>query len=144
MKRDPNFFKVWGGISGVQHTLPLLVGTPEALDHFGSARAGEAPALSEKSLSMVAALTSFNVSERFGLPKTKGHVAIGADADFALIDFREKYSVRTEDLFYRHRQSPYVGRALTARVVQTILRGQTIFKRGQITSQRRGELVKPL
>ena len=25
MKRDKNFFKVWGGISGVQHTLPLLL-----------------------------------------------------------------------------------------------------------------------
>jgi dihydroorotase-like cyclic amidohydrolase len=37
-----------------------------------------------------------------------------------------------------------VGRTLTGRVVQTILRGQTIFKRGQIVSQRRGQLVKPL
>src|SRR5262249_45255699 len=25
MKTDQNFFKVWGGISGVQHTLPLLL-----------------------------------------------------------------------------------------------------------------------
>ena len=25
MKLDANFFKVWGGISGVQHTLPLLI-----------------------------------------------------------------------------------------------------------------------
>ena len=36
MKQNPNFFKVWGGISGVQHLLPLLIGSPEALDHFGS------------------------------------------------------------------------------------------------------------
>jgi allantoinase len=144
MKQNTNFFKVWGGISGVQHMLPLLLGSPEALDHFGSERAGEAPALSAKSLSLVAKLTSFNVAERFGLPKTKGRIAIGADADFALVNFREKYSVRAEDLFYRHKQSPYVGRTLTARVVQTILRGQTIFKRGQIVSQRRGNLVKPL
>lgn len=142
MKQNPNFFKVWGGISGVQHTLSLLVGSPEALDHFGSERSGEAPSLSAKSLSLVAKLTSFNVADRFSLPKTKGRVAIGADADFALVDFREKYSVRAEDLFYRHKQSPYVGRTLTARVVQTILRGQTVFKRGQILGQRRGNLIK--
>ena len=144
MKRNTNFFKVWGGISGVQHLLPLLIGAPEAIDHFRRERAGETPALSAKALSLIAKLTSFNVAERFGLPKTKGRIAIGADADFALVDFREKYSVRAEDLFYRHKQSPYVGRTLTGRVVQTILRGQTIFKRGQIVSQRRGQLIETL
>jgi allantoinase len=142
MKQNTNFFKVWGGISGVQHLLPLLLGSPESLDHFGSERSGEAPALSAKALSLIAKLTSSNVAERFGLPKTKGRIAIGADADFALVNFREKYSVRAEDLFYRHKHSPYVGRTLTARVVQTILRGQTIFKHGQIVSQRRGNLIK--
>src|SRR5260370_21398252 len=25
MKAGPNFFKIWGGISGIQHTLPLLL-----------------------------------------------------------------------------------------------------------------------
>jgi allantoinase len=144
MKRDPNFFKVWGGISGVQHLLPLLIGAPESIDHFGKNEDSDIPALPAHALSLIVKLTSFNVAERFSLPKTKGRVAIGADADFASVDFREKYSVRAEDLLYRHRQSPYVGRTLTGRVVQTILRGQTIFKRGQIVGQRRGELVKPL
>jgi allantoinase len=143
MKTGENFFKVWGGISGVQHLLSLLIGSPEARAHFGE-RAGETPALLGKALSQVAKLTSFNVAERFRLPKTKGRIEVGADADFALVDLREKFSVRSEDLFYRHRHSPYVGRALTGRVVQTILRGQTIFKRGQIVSRRRGQLIKPV
>jgi allantoinase len=148
MKRNTNFFKVWGGISGVQHLLPLLIGAPESIDHFGG-QAGETVladgvALPGSTLSLITKLTSFNVAERFGLPKTKGRIAIGADADFALVDFREKLTVRAEDLFYRHKQSAYVGRTLTGRVVQTILRGQTIFKRGQIVSQRRGQLIKPL
>jgi len=143
MKRNTNFFKVWGGISGVQHLLPLLIGSPESIDHFGKL-AGETPALPGKALALISKLTSFNVAERFGLPKTKGRIAVGADADFALVDFRQKYSVRAEDLFYRHQQSPYVGRTLTGRVVQTILRGQIIFKDGKIVSQRRGQLIKPL
>jgi allantoinase len=149
MKRDTNFFKVWGGISGAQHLLPLLIGAPESIDRFGDHHAGEPDladgvALPARALSLIVKLTSSNVTARFALPKTKGRVAIGADADFALVDFREKYSVRAADLLYRHPQSPYVGRTLTGRVVQTILRGQTIFKRGQIVSQRRGQLVKPL
>ena len=144
MKRDTNFFKVWAGISGVQHLLPLLIGAPESIDHFGKEQTAETPAPPARSLAMVARLTSFNVAERFDLPNTKGRLVIGADADFALLDFREKYSVRAGDLFYRHQQSPYVGRTLRGRVVQTILRGQTIFKRGQIVSPPRGQLIKPL
>lgn len=142
MKKDTNFFKVWGGISGVQHLLPLMAGSPEARERLG-AQAGE-PTPPSKALSFVSQLTSFNVAERFGLPKNKGRIEVGADADLALVDFREKTVVRAEELFYRHKQSPYLGRTLTGRVVQTILRGQTIFKRGQITGRRRGQLVKPL
>jgi allantoinase len=144
MKRDTNFFKVWGGISGVQHTLSLLIGSEEAREHFGGELAGETPALPGAALSLIAKLTSFQVAERFRLPKTKGRIEVGAEADFALVDFREKFTVRAEDLFYRHKQSPYVGRTLTGRVVQTILRGRTIFKRGQIVGGQRGRLIKPL
>jgi len=37
-----------------------------------------------------------------------------------------------------------VGRTLTGRVVQTILRGKTIFKDGKIIGTNRGQLIKPL
>lgn len=129
MKSAANFFEVWGGISGVQHTLPLLF--TEALARRGAAA------------SLIAKLTSFNVAVRFNLPHTKGRIEMGADADLALADLKEHFSVRAEDLFYRHRQSPYVGRALTGRVVQTILRGQTVFANGKIVSAPAGRLVKP-
>jgi allantoinase len=129
MKTDPNFFKVWGGISGGQHTLPLLM-----------------DGINKHSLSpaQIARLTSFNVAERFRLPKTKGRMAVGADADLAVIDLALPLVVRAEDLLYRHRQSPYVGRALTGRVVQTILRGKTILKDGRITATSCGQLIKPV
>lgn len=151
MKRDPNFFKVWGGISGGQHTLSLLLS--------GQRRGGEPHPGAEQSqrlltssptsngvelvLTTIARLTSFNVAERFNLPKTKGRIAAGADADLALVDLKGQFTVRTEDLFDRHRQSPYVGRALTGRVVQTILRGHTVFRDGAIVSPPGGRLVKP-
>jgi allantoinase len=132
MKRDQNFFKVWGGISGVQHTLPLLI----AECGMRSAELGGA-------LALIARLISFNVAERFKLPKTKGRIEVGADADLALVDLKTQFTVRAEDLWYRHRQSPYVGRALTGRVVRTILRGNTIFDGGRVMSRPTGQLVKP-
>ncbi len=129
LKTDPNFFKVWGGISGVQHTLPLLL--TEGHVHRQAA------------LSLLAQLTSFQVAERFGLPATKGRLAPGADADLALVDLRQTFTVQTAELFYRHRQTPYAGRVLTGTVVQTILRGTTLFTNGRIVSSPMGRLVKP-
>jgi len=128
MKRGQNFFKIWGGISGVQHTLPLLL--TESKDR-------------NFALQAIAALTSFNVAERFKLPTTKGRIAVGADADFALVDLNARFTVRAEDLLYRHSQSPYVGRALTGRVVRTILRGRTIFQDGKVVAPPMSQFIKP-
>jgi allantoinase len=104
MKTDKNFFKVWGGISGGQHTLPLL------LTEFGlRGQAKRDPALvgagdnskAPSSLcsagavhdatALIARLTSFNVAERFNLPPAKGRLAVGADADFALVDLNQSF-----------------------------------------------------
>lgn len=143
MKRDANFFKVWGGVSGVQHTLPLLLTSWKA-PHPGPLPVGrgEGEELAN-ALQAIARLTSFNVAERFKLPQTKGRIAVGADADLALVDLRGQFTVRAEDLLYRHKQSPYVGRALTGRVVRTILRGNTVFEGGKLVSRPTGQLVKP-
>jgi allantoinase len=129
LKTDANFFKVWGGISGVQHTLPLLL------------TAGHVHR--QAALSLIAQVTATAVAERFGLPATKGRLAPGADADLALVDLPQSFTVQTDRLFYRHRQTPYAGRALTGTVVQTILRGRTLFKHGRIVSPPMGRLVKP-
>ena len=130
LKSGKSFFKVWGGISGVQHALPLLFTE-------GHVNRGVA-------LSLIARLTSFNVAERFKLPGMKGRIEVGADADLSLVDLRRSFTVRAEDLFYRHRQSPYLGRALTGRVVRTILRGQTIFRDGKVAGSPSGKFVEPM
>lgn len=128
MKQDANFFKVWGGISGVQHTLPLLL----TLGHV------------ERNvvLPQLASLLSFNVAGRFQLPPQKTGLRPGADADLALVDLDASFAVEKSSLFYRHQQSPYVGRRLRGRVKQTLLRGHTIFKDGKITAKPLGQLVK--
>lgn len=139
MKRGRNFFKIWGGIAGGQHTLPLL------LTHFPRRNASRSSGQSDahEVLTAIARLTSFNVAARFNLPKTKGRLAPGADADLALVDLTQTFRVRKQDLLYRHRLSPYVGRALTGRVVRTILRGKTIFHGGRVIGPPAGKFVEP-
>jgi allantoinase len=128
MKTDPSFFRIWGGISGCQSTLPLLLTE-------GRARRG-------LPLPLIAACTAGYVARRFDLPG-KGRIAPGMDADLALVDVGARYTLAGEDLRYRHRQSPYIGRALQGRVVRTILRGATVMRDGAIVGEPRGRLVTP-
>jgi allantoinase len=130
MKLDSNFFKVWGGISGVQHMLPILL--------------TEGHSRRTLSLPLITRLLSENVARRFKLPPQKNGIKVGADADLALVKLQEGFTIQRQDLLYRHRQSPYIGRELTGKVVRTIVRGRTVFKDGKITSEPLGKLVKPL
>jgi allantoinase len=124
MKSDANFFKVWGGISGVQHLLPLLLDLGLDLD-------------------LLAQVTASNVAERFRLAPRKGSLAIGADADFVLADLGAVEIIAAESLQYRHQHSPYVGRRVRGVVQHTFLRGQPVVYNRRLTGSKLGQLIKP-
>ena len=119
-------FAVWGGISGAQTTLPLLL--THGPRHW-------------LSIERTVALVTIGPAARFGLAG-KGRLAPGADADLAIVRTDDPWELRAEDLEYRHRHSPFVGRRLTARVVRTILRGVTVFGEGAVP-EATGRLVTP-
>jgi allantoinase len=124
MKAKQDFFDVWGGISGCQHLLPLLVDA-------GRVTSAE-----------ISRLTSESVATRFRL-RDKGGIALGNDADLTLIDPATEERVTTESLHYRHRHSPYVGRTLRNRIVRSILRGKTIFENGRFVGGPSGKFLGP-
>ncbi len=128
LKTDANFFKVWGGISGCQSLLQLMLTDGYDKRHLP--------------LPAIAALTAENVAMRFGLLPGKGHLAIGADADLVLVDLTSERQLQRTDLFYRHQHSPYVGRMLRGRIVRTMVRGTTIFLEDKFVSKPAGQLVK--
>jgi allantoinase len=129
MKQRANFFEVWGGISSCQHLLPLMI------------NAAKDPG-QEVTNEQIAAWTSHNVAQRFRIPR-KGGIALGQDADLAIVDPDNGDVISEESLFYRHRQSLYVGRKVRCRIVRTILRGQTIFDRANIVTRAGGQFVRP-
>jgi allantoinase len=128
MKVGDDFFRIWGGISGCQSLLNVL------LDEGYHER--------RLPLERVAALTAGNVSDRFGFSR-KGRLEVGYDADLALVDLDSSFTLRTEDLFYRHKMSPYVGRAFRGKVLRTIVRGTTVFRDDKIVSDPVGKLIRP-
>jgi allantoinase len=128
MKVGDDYFKIWGGIMGCQSLLNVM------LDEGHRERG--------LPLQRVAELLSGNVAERFGFPE-KRHLEVGADADLALVDLDSSFTLRAEDLFYRHKLSPYVGRTFRGKVLRTIVRGTTVFRGDKIISDPVGKLIRP-
>lgn len=124
MKQGEDWFKIWGGISGCQSTLSVML----SVGYHGRDRE---TMFSEISLQKVAALTSYNAAERFGL-HNKGRLTVGADADLAVVDINAEYTLQADDLFYRHKISPYVGMTFTGKCARTIVGGRTVFVDGRI------------
>jgi allantoinase len=104
LKNDPDFFKVWGGIAGCQHLIPLLFS------------AGLSP-------TQIARLTSENPARRLGLFPRKGSLSIGSDADLLLVRAGVTSEVQAQDLLTTHPITPYLGRKLNARVEKVFVRG---------------------
>lgn len=124
LKERDDFFAVWGGISGVQSTLHVLLSHDDLKPE------------------QIAALTAKNPAERFGL-KNKGRLEPGYDADLTIVDLNASETLAKDKLFFRHKQSPYVEQTFRGVIKQTLLRGQTVFKDGVIVNQPLGRFIKP-
>ena len=126
--KDGEFLRVWGGIAACQSTLPALL--------TNAYHARKVP------LTLIADLIARNVNEIFKIAG-KGRIAVGYDADFALVDLDKKYAMEAKDLFYKHKVSPYVGSSFQGAVVRTILRGTTVYLDGKIVSTPIGRHLRP-
>jgi len=58
-----------------------------------------------------------------------GNLAAGAPADLTLVDLSEEWTVGRDTLISRSSNSPYLGRTLTGRVVNTIVGGELVHDR---------------
>lgn len=119
--------KLGGGIAGVQNNVDVLF--------------DEGVQKRNMSLSKFAAIIATNPAKRFNLT-SKGSIAVGKDADFVFIKKDAPYVLKAEDLAYRHKISPYIGREIGAQVVKTILRGVEIYdKEKGISNEKVGRFI---
>jgi allantoinase len=116
-----NIWLAWGGISGVQTTLPVLL--TEGVHRRGLG------------LSNLMRMLAGRPARLYGLYPRKGAIRVGADADFAIVDLDRQWTLQADDLMYRNRHSPFVGSTFLGRVDQTIVRGQTVYRDGEVTGQ---------
>jgi len=74
----------------------------------------------------MAELTAWNPAQRFGL-RTKGAIAVGFDADVALLDPSVHWTVRAADSESAQEYTPFEGFELDAVVTDTFVRGNQVL-----------------
>jgi len=124
-----NIWQAWGGISGVQSMLPVLL--TEGVHKRGL------------SLPELVRMMSANPARIFGLYPQKGSLLPGADADVTIIDLDKEWTLTVDDLLYKNKHSAYVGYTFKGAVERTIVRGQTVSLEGRILAEPGyGQLVR--
>ena len=123
-----DFVSAWGGIAGVQSTLPVL------LDRGHHDR--------RLSLERIADLVSASPARRFRIAH-KGTIERDNDADLVLIEAASSFTLEKDHLQQRHKTSPYVGGTFRGMVRATLRRGETIFIDGAVTARTCGRFVRP-
>ena len=128
LKDHDNVFDAWGGISGLQNNVDVLF--------------DEGVQKRDMSLTRFAEIIATRPAELYEL-EGKGRISVGYDADFVFIDPDNPYTLEAEDLEYRNKISPYIGREIGAQVVKTILRGHTVYSKDEgVSEDYVGEFIK--
>lgn len=135
MKLPPggDLSRAWGGIAGVQLTLPMLL--------TGTGR-GATAGIAGASLPEVVRWACEAPSRLLGLSDRKGVIKPGADADLVVLDPEATWTVEAGRLHFRHPTTcPWLGRTLRGEVRRTLVRGTTVWRDGAFTGASPGDVV---
>jgi dihydroorotase-like cyclic amidohydrolase len=83
-------------------------------------------------LGRIAALLSSGPADAMGLHHRKGRIAVGLDADLAIVDLDRTYLYRREDVRSRAGYSIYEGRQFKGQVTHTLVRGRFVVRDGAL------------
>ncbi|WP_112469175.1 allantoinase AllB [Streptomyces triticisoli] len=122
-----DFATAWGGISGLQLSLPAVWTAARERGH---------------GLQDVARWMSARTAALVGLDR-KGAIEPGRDADFAVFAPEETFTVDPAALQHRNHVTAYAGRTLHGVVRSTWLRGERIVADGEFTEPKGRLLTRP-
>lgn len=130
MKQTDTVWSAWGGLHGVQTSLPALL--TEGVHRRGLG------------VHDVVRLTAANPARRLGLYPRKGALDVGSDADVVLIDLNAAWTLEPGVLQTRWPVSPFVGREFVGQVRTTLVRGRPVWDAGApVAAPGHGRRVRP-
>ena len=113
-------FTVPLGITGAQEFIPLVLN-----------------AVNEGHLKLedVARLCALAPAKRFSVYPRKGAIAIGADADFTIVDMNKENEFRQENMATRAGHTSWEGMRTKGMPVRTMVRGHTVMADGVVVAR---------
>jgi allantoinase len=124
-EKEPGWANIFDALLGcqvIQETVPLVL--DEAYHRRGMP------------LDAFVRFSSTNAARIAGLYPRKGSLLPGSDADIALYDLESEWVVDAKSQqFSKNPWSPFDGRRARARVVRTLVRGETVFADGEIDAE---------
>jgi len=118
-----DLMKAWGGIAGLQFLLPA---SWTSLKNYFS--------LEE----FIPLLTS-RPATLLGLEQNIGHLKEGLAADITVWEPQKKIIVNEEEIFHRHKPTPYIGRELHGEVISTYVNGNLVYNNKQVINLNKGK-----
>ncbi|HEY3886465.1 MAG TPA: allantoinase AllB [Vicinamibacterales bacterium] len=115
MKVAGDFARAWGGIASIELTLRAV---------WTGARERNVD------LARIANWLSAQPARLAGLDARKGSIEVGKDADLVIWDPDQTDVVDERRLHQRHTRTPYAGRRLSGRVIETYVRGRLVYRDG--------------
>lgn len=121
-----NFKKAWGGIAGLQFSLPAF--WTEAYKRGFT-------------LNRLSELMSWNVAKFLQLDQRKGKLKEGYDADLVIWNPEQEFKINEEMIKFRHKVTPYLGMVMKGKVLQTFVNGFKVFDNGNFTTLSKGSII---
>lgn len=121
-----NLFEAWGGISGLQFTLPVIW------------TAGLSKGLT---LDKLIPLLTSNPAKFLGLDNRKGKLKKGFDADITIWNEHNEFTITESKIAHKHKATPYLNHTLKGKIIHTFVNGVHAVKNGTLNSLNAGKLL---
>lgn len=122
-----NFVTSWAGITSVG--LGLTVLWTKAHEHGAT-------------LPEIAKWCALGPAEEAGVASRKGSIAVGKDADFCFFNADEHWHFDSTAMQFKNKLTVYDGMPVRGKVVETILRGKTIYRFGEAFNAAEGAFLR--
>lgn len=125
-QKDGEMWDVHFGLPGIDSTMSILL---------------DAASRGHLSYEDITRVYSEAPAKQYGLWPRKGRLAVGADADLILVDPTATRTLRNEDVISKAGWTPFAGRTVTGRVLETFSRGVTVARDGVPVQAGEGRFV---
>jgi allantoinase len=121
-----DFFKAWGGISGLQFTLPVLFseGLKRGLQ-----------------IEKLIPLLTKNPATFLGIAHKKGALKAGFDADIAVWDDSVEFTILEDSIQHKHKATPYLNKMVYGKVIHTFVNGAHVVEHSKLKILQQGQLL---